>query len=229
MAATASVRICAGTVLERCENGCTIPSCETATIGIPGGFEHAQVTIDYTYDPLYRLTAADYSTGDSYAYTFDAVGNRLAQESMVGGLSSVVSYQYDIANRLTDQNGVPYNWDANGNVLADGNNTYTYDSANRLTSVLGPSSSAQYTYNGLGDRVNQTVDGVQTNFLLDLNSGLTQVLSDSTTSYAYGIGRISQQSGNTQSISSAMHWDRYANLQTRLVRSHTRRLIVHMA
>jgi hypothetical protein len=35
------------------------------------------VTIDYTYDPLYRLTAADYSSGDYFYYGYDAVGNRL--------------------------------------------------------------------------------------------------------------------------------------------------------
>jgi YD repeat-containing protein len=35
-------------------------------------------TITYTYDPLNRLTAADYSTGEQYAYQYDAVGNRTA-------------------------------------------------------------------------------------------------------------------------------------------------------
>jgi YD repeat-containing protein len=42
--------------------------------------------ITYTYDPLNRLTAADYrsttltagSTGEHYEYAYDAVGNRTA-------------------------------------------------------------------------------------------------------------------------------------------------------
>jgi hypothetical protein len=59
---------------------------------IPGGFEQSEVTIDYTYEPLYRLTAADYSTGDFYHYAYDAVGNRLTQESTVSGLPSTVNY-----------------------------------------------------------------------------------------------------------------------------------------
>ncbi|MCJ7433437.1 MAG: hypothetical protein MUO77_08125, partial [Anaerolineales bacterium] len=63
--------------------------------------QSASVTIDYAYDPLYRLTAADYSTGDFYHYAYDSVGNRLTQESAVNGLPSTVNYQYDIANRLT--------------------------------------------------------------------------------------------------------------------------------
>jgi len=50
-----------------------------------------------------------------------------------------------------------------------------------------------YRYNGLGDRLGQ--NGI--NDTLDLNTGLTQVLSDSTTTYTYGLGRISQQQGTT--------------------------------
>ncbi|MGB8252328.1 MAG: hypothetical protein WCF08_03875, partial [Anaerolineaceae bacterium] len=36
-------------------------------------------TIDYTYDPLYRLTSADSSDGDLFQYTYDATGNRLTE------------------------------------------------------------------------------------------------------------------------------------------------------
>jgi RHS repeat-associated protein len=155
-------------------------------------------TIDYTYDPLYRLTAANYSNGDAYHYAYDTVGNRLTQDSTVNGHSSTVSYTYDNANRLANVTGtstgsVSYTFDANGNLLSDGVNIYTYDAANRLTTVNGPSSAVSYRYNGLGDRLSQ--NGV--NYTLDLNSDLTQVLSDGTTSYTYGIGRISQQSENT--------------------------------
>lgn len=42
------------------------------------------LTIDYGYDPLGRLTSADYSDDTSYAYTYGAVGN--AQPSKCGGL-----------------------------------------------------------------------------------------------------------------------------------------------
>jgi YD repeat-containing protein len=57
-------------------------------------------TIDYTYDPLCRLTQANYSTGDFYHYAYDAVGNRLTQETFVSGLATTNTYTYDIANRL---------------------------------------------------------------------------------------------------------------------------------
>jgi YD repeat-containing protein len=47
-------------------------------------------------------------------------------------------------------------------------------------------------YNGLGDRLSQTVNGAQTRYALDPAAGLTQVLSDGTNAYLYGNGRIAQ-------------------------------------
>ncbi len=50
-----------------------------------------------------------------------------------------------------------------------------------------------FAYNGLGDRLQQTAGGVTTNYTLDLNADLTQVLADGTSTYLYGLGRIGQQ------------------------------------
>jgi len=90
---------------------------------------------------------------------------------------------------------VDYTWDANGNLLSDGVNTYTYDAANRLTAVNGHSAAASYAYNGLGDRLQETVDGQTTTFTMDLNAGLSQVLSDGTNTYLYGLDLVAQQNG----------------------------------
>lgn len=165
----------------------------TPTSTPPGG----PVTIDYVYDSLYRLTEANYSNDDFYHYTYDKVGNRLEQQSEVNGLPSTIAYSYDNANRLESVNSVSYTFDANGNLLNDGTNTYTYDLANRLTSISG-AQSASYTYNGFGDRLSQTVGSQTTNYVLDLNTGLTQVLDDGTNTYTYGFGRISQTDTTTE-------------------------------
>ncbi len=164
-----------------------------------------QTIIDYTYDPLNRLTDADYSTGVSYQYVYDAVGNRLSQQTTVlslepalnGSEGSTVSHStYDDANRLSTVGSIAYSFDANGNLLNDGVNTYAYDSANRLISVNGGQSSVvSYGYNGLGDRLQQTVNGQPTTYVLDLNASLSQVLNDGTNTYLYGNGRISQTTG----------------------------------
>ena len=156
------------------------------------------MTIQWMTDDLYRLTAADYSNGDYYHYTYDAVGNRLTQANMVNGLSSVVDYVYDDANRLTSVNGVTYTWDNNGNLLNDGVNTYTYNAANQLKTMTGPSVAASYAYNGMGDRLQEIVNGQTTNFMMDYNTGLTQVLNDGTNTYIYGNGRIAQVNTGTE-------------------------------
>jgi len=150
--------------------------------------------ITYTYDRLYRLTAADYSTGPYFHYTYDGVGNRLTQAT----LTNTTVYTYDIANRLTNVGAQAYTWDNNGNLLSDGASTYAYDSANRLATLKqGTALTYTYSYNGLGDRFKQVVNGVATTYTLDLNAGLTQVLADGTNTYLYGNGRIAQYAGTT--------------------------------
>jgi YD repeat-containing protein len=55
--------------------------------------------ITYAYDPLNRLTGADYSTGESFAYQYDAVGNRTAMtETTALDETTVTTYTYDTAN-----------------------------------------------------------------------------------------------------------------------------------
>jgi YD repeat-containing protein len=120
--------------------------------------------INYAYDPLYRLTNADYNThsagsgqaGESFAYTYDAASNR--QTYSLNG-TQVATYTYDIANCLTevrDQLSVTsYQYDDNGNLINDGLFSYTYDSANRLTQISDGTFTTEYVYNGDGVRVAQ--------------------------------------------------------------------------
>jgi YD repeat-containing protein len=49
-------------------------------------------TIVYTYDNLYRLTDADYSTGEDYAYSYDPVGNRLQQITAGGDTTAYLRF-----------------------------------------------------------------------------------------------------------------------------------------
>ncbi len=160
----------------------------------PEGVE--QISIDYGYDPLYRLTRATYagSFASTYYYSYDAVGNRLSQT--VNG--NRTTYGYDIANRLASVNGQAYAWDDNGNLLNDGLLTYSYDQANRLKQVTQGANTYTFAYNGLGDRLQQTMGITTTRYVLDPSSGLTQVLSDGTSAYLYGNGRIAQYQADMQ-------------------------------
>ena len=58
---------------------------------------------------------------------------------------------------------------------------------------MSSSVAISYGYNGLGDRLSQTVNSVTTNYTLDMATGLTQVLADGTNTYLDGLGRIGEQ------------------------------------
>jgi RHS repeat-associated protein len=178
---------------------CTVPTCTTALITVLGStYTATDTTINYTYDDLNRLTAADYNNGMYYHYEYDAAGNRLQQVSAFLADPVTTAYTYDDANRLTTAGGQTYSFDANGNLLSDGTYTYTYDTANRLVGVATTATAVTYRYNGDGNRLQQSSNGVDTNYTLELNSGLSQVLADGTNTYLYGMNRIgmSNTTGN---------------------------------
>jgi len=134
------------------------------------------------------LTAADYSTGEFLHYSYDAAGNRLTQETHEG----TNTYSYDAKHRITQVDGVAYNWDPAGNLLSDGERTFAYDHADCLTSVSDSSSTYAFSYDGLGNRYQQSIDSVTTTYSLDIAADLTQVFGDGTNSYLYGLGRIGE-------------------------------------
>ncbi len=125
------------------------------------------------------------------------MGNRLSLATSNGS----TSYEYDAANRLTSVNGVVYTWDNNGNLLDDGVRSYAYDHANRLVQVVSGTLTTEFAYNGAGDRVAKTVNGVTTDYVLDPAAGLTQVLVESTggqqTAYLYGHDLLAQYDSGT--------------------------------
>jgi RHS repeat-associated protein len=127
----------------------------------------------------------------TYAYTLDGVGNRIdvdVDEPVALSYSDQTSnYHYDVGNILTDINvRSTFHYDDNGNLTSSGslwNSTYyTYDPLNRLIEVTTHTRHydrvEQYIYNGLGHRVGKIEDGVQTNYLIDPNGVLPQVLAE---------------------------------------------------
>ena len=93
--------------------------------------------------PLNCFPSATYSTGEQFEYAYDAVGNRTAMTTTEG----TTTYEYDAANRLTSADGVPYTWDARGNLLSDGTFTYTYNAAGRMVRAESITATLVYTYN----------------------------------------------------------------------------------
>ena len=149
--------------------------------------------IQYTYDPLSRLVEADYSSGENFAYAYDAVGNRTAMTKTITS-TLVTTYTYDVANRLSAISDQPsaVAWDANGNMLSDGGAAYEYNQANRLISATVNSVNTHFVYNGDGVRLQLIEAGVPTTYTQDLAAPLPVVLRAKTdsdaTQYVYSWG-----------------------------------------
>jgi RHS repeat-associated protein len=120
---------------------------------------------DFEYDDLNRLETAEVTggTGGTYSeksYTYNSsTGNLASKEG--------VNYTYGDSNHphavTSLSNGWSYSYDANGNQTARGDGgtdfTLTYDIENRLEGVSGDAS-ASFVYDGDGNRVKGTVEGV---------------------------------------------------------------------
>jgi RHS repeat-associated protein len=149
-------------------------------------------SITSTYDGLGRLVAAVEQPGHSYAYGYDLVGNR--QTVRVDG-TLTENRTYDAADQVTG-----WQYDAAGNLLNDGTNTYSYDILNRLTGVTHGGVTTSYGYNGEGVLATETVGGTPTRYTLDTTGGLPERLGAKTGSsrtwYVRGWGQeLSRESG----------------------------------
>ncbi|MBQ8940723.1 MAG: hypothetical protein IJ062_02725, partial [Firmicutes bacterium] len=168
----------------------------------------------YTYNAAGQLTHAIDQNGNTiineYSYAYDADGNITdeisANEPDVNEISvDDAAMSYSAANRLTNFNGIPIPYDADGNMLKTplGNEfgNLTFDSLNQLTDVTisGSAISYSYTYDAEGYRTSKTENGTTTNFVVDPNAELSRVLMSTTngetTYYVYGLGLISQEKG----------------------------------
>jgi len=169
------------------------------------GLQSSQTTLDgtwtYTYDADGQLTHAVFASNNpasipsqDLTYNYDSLGNRTS--TVVNGVTTL--YTTNNMNQYTSVGGVPYSYDANGNLLSDGANTYVYNTINQLTSVTNVSVTTNYTYNAIGQRVATDVGGQTARYLID-PIGLGNVVGEfkataNPTHYTYGIGLVSQVS-----------------------------------
>lgn len=196
-----------GTGALACAPGTQISS-YTYTLGPAGNrlaaAELSGRAVNYTYDDLYRLTsetiAGAATQNGAVSYQYDSVGNRLQRNSTVPAVPATGLLNYDANDRTATD---PY--DANGNLLNAGVGTNVYDFENRLVQAGGVS----LVYDGDGNRVQETVAGVSTSYLVaDQNlTGYAQVMDEIqngavSRTYSIGLSLISQRlTANGQGLS----------------------------
>ena len=73
---------------------------------------------------------------------------------------------FNAANQMTAFGSQSLSYDANGNLVSDGTNTYTWDARNHLASISGGAFAA-FVYDPLGRRASKTVNGTTTQFVYD--------------------------------------------------------------
>jgi RHS repeat-associated protein len=177
-------------------------------------------TESYTYDALGRLTQVSYPGGPTVSYTYDAAGNRKTETR--GG--STTNYDYDAAGQLLTVGNRIYAYDANGNLTGAGSDSFTWDYDNRLTQATIGTHTASYAFDGDGVRSQATVDGNQSNLLVDTQDGLPTLVDDGSKAYLNADGALSEisTSGATQLLTDALGSVRgLADTNGGLVASHS--------
>jgi RHS repeat-associated protein len=93
-------------------------------------------------------------------------------------------------------------------MLGDGSHSYSYDAENRLISV--DSTSASYTYDALGHRVQKTIGAAATQYVYDQLGRVLMEMQGSTitNAYAYLNGRLlAEYTGGTSGTTEFVHQD----------------------
>src|ERR1700733_5752337 len=120
-------------------------------------------TQSFTYDHLNRILTAEttstYATGPTHcwgeSYTYDQWGNLTAIGVASTSYNSCTQESLSVTALSNNQlSATGYSYDASGNLLTDGRNTYTWNAENQLKSVDG--ASYTYTYDGDGHRVEKS-------------------------------------------------------------------------
>lgn len=130
------------------------------------------IIVSYSYDAASELTGISYQQGatviGNLIYGYDADGRRISMDGSLAktGLPMAISATYNAANQLVQWGTSPLTYDANGNLLGDGANSYTWNARNQLTGISG-GASASFQYDAFGRRGSKTVNANTTGFLYD--------------------------------------------------------------
>lgn len=160
--------------------------------------------MDFIYDDVGNIIIIDRE---------DAALRKFAQEQ--------TDYGYDAANQMLETAGQTQQFDAAGNQTrvkrADGTQLdLTYDAENRVTQIIGPSGTANLSYDANGLRVRSVAGAATVRHLWDVNAGLPMpvVEDDGSTPVArdlYGLMAYARRAAPSDAIQS-IHADQVGSV-----------------
>jgi len=143
-------------------------------------------TRTYTYDVLNRLSTmsspADASGCYGLSWNYDAWSNRVSQAAN----TTACSQSYPTIGPNNQFTNAPYQYDAAGNMTADGNHIYAYDAENRLIKVDG-GATANYVYDATGRRAEKITPAGATEYLYDQSGDVVTEIGHANTPTVYYI------------------------------------------
>lgn len=184
-------------------------------ITLPNGF-----TTEFIYDaasrPIEQINRkADGTVLTRYQITSDADGNRIGidreGELTPWYLTENVHAEFNVENSLLRRGGTEFEYDANGNLVAATEEAisteYAYDTHSRLLQINRPGAPpVRFRYNGEGQRISKVINETTTQYLINPNKPLPDLLATTDGQgniqhyYIYGLGLISQISGDETEV-----------------------------
>lgn len=206
----AAQRIDEAGVLSLPTTACTPPSPPAPPSGTPGG--NLPPAPSDVNDPMPAMGLSGLTPATANPLGYDAVGNRISAPG--------VTYSYDAGDRLSGaSDGRAATYDAAGNMtsstVSGQTTTYAYDAAARLVEVTLPDGTiVGYSYDGDGNRVGRSVDGVPATTYAWDRSGPLALLALETFAggfrrYFHAVGPVALQTGQGTYY---LHADRRDNI-----------------
>lgn len=178
----------------------------------------------YTYDAAGRPTGisnkkANNTVISEYSFTLDNGGNHTGEvinepsfaaalQNITAGTTNYGNYPY---NRMSSQGSTSVTHNTAGAITNKTPNSYTYDLNDNLLTVSG-AMTAQFKYDGAGNRREKTVNGTNTRYVLDI-LGMSQVLMETNASnaaqyyYVYGPSGLLYRTKASNNTNQYYHYD----------------------
>jgi len=173
-------------------------------------------TNEFSYNDRSELTGAVMDT-NSYDYVFDNIGNRQSYTNNGEAwtyLANELNQYTNVADGVTNSPA----YDADGNMLAYGDWTFTWNGENRLATADNGSTTLTFDYDYMGRRFKKEVAGASTNYFIYDGWNLIQDVTCSsgtsvTNLYVWGLD-LSETFQGAGGIGGLLSWSRSSDSNT---------------